>query len=390
MTDPARFLAAWNFPTSIRFGAGRLAELGRACRELGMTRPLLVTDRGLRDGPIVAAALQALREERLAAATFADVQGNPTLRNVEDGLAAWRSGGHDGVVGLGGGSAIDTAKNVALMSGQSRPLLDFVDVGENWRRVDPAGVAPLVAVPTAAGTGSEVGRSAVVTDQRAQAKRVIFHPRMLPAIVLADPALARGLPPHLTAATGMDALSHALEALCCEGFHPMADGIAVEAVRLVAQWLPRAVADGADMPARAHMLAAAMMGAVAFQKGLGAMHAMSHPCSAVYDSHHGLTNAVLMPYVLRYNRPAVAEKATRLARVLGLRRPGFPALLDWVLRLRESIGIPHALTALAIPADAADRLAPLAEADPLTALNPRPVAARDYRRLYRDALEGRL
>jgi alcohol dehydrogenase class IV len=377
----------WNYPTSVRFGPGRIAELGAAAAELEMRRPLVVTDRGLAQSEILGRALGALGG---SARVFADVRGNPTERNVLDGLAAFRAGGHDGVVAFGGGSALDAGKAIALMAGQRRPLFDFVDEGDNWKRVDPGGMAPAVAVPTTAGTGSEVGRSAVVTDEASRTKRVVFHPRMMPAIVIADPALTTGLPPAVTAAVGMDALSHALEAYCCAMFHPMADGIALEAMRLVKAWLPRAVAEGSDLEARSHMLAAASMGAVAFQKGLGAMHAMSHPCSAFYDTHHGLTNAVLMPYVLAFNRPAVEDKLVHLARVLALPSASFAAVLDWILELRRGIGVPHALSALGVPEDAAESLARAAEADPLTALNPRPVSAAEYAALYRQALRGEL
>jgi alcohol dehydrogenase class IV len=346
----------------------------------------VVTDRGLAQSEILGRALVALPG---SAKVFAGVRGNPTAQNVIDGVAAFRDGGHDGVVAFGGGSALDAGKAVALMAGQTRPLFDFVDEGDNWKRVDASTLGPVVAVPTTAGTGSEVGRSSVVTDEVSRTKKVIFHPRMMPGIVIADPELTLGLPPPVTAAVGMDALSHALEAYCCAMFHPMADGIALEAMRLVKDWLPRAVRDGSDLEARSHMLAAASMGAVAFQKGLGAMHAMSHPCSAIYDTHHGLTNAVLMPYVLAWNRPAIEDKLAHLARVLAL--PGSAdAVLDWVLELREAIGVPHALKQIGVPPDAADALARAAETDPLTALNPRPIAAADYAVLYWQALEGRL
>ncbi len=379
----------WNFPTSVRFGPGRIAELAEACRELGMARPLLVTDRGLVQSDIVARAMAVNQAAGLPTGLFAEVQGNPVESNVHDGVEAFKAGGHDGVVAFGGGSALDTGKNIALMAGQSRPLFDFVDEGDNWKRVDEAGMAPVVAVPTTAGTGSEVGRSAVVTDETTKAKRIIFHAGMLPRIVIADPELTIGLPPHLTAAVGMDALSHSLEAFCCWVYHPMADGIALEGMRLVKEWLPRAVADGTDIEARAQMLAAASMGATAFQKGLGAMHAMSHPCSVHYDSHHGLANAVLMPYVLAYNRPVIEARMELLARYLGL-GGGFDSVLAWVLALRREIAIPHGLAEIGVPADAAEFLAPLAEAEVLTASNPRPVAAADYRRLYEQALSGDL
>jgi len=378
----------WNYPTAIRFGAGRRRELAEACRALGLARPLLVTDRGLADGELVA-EVRALLPAALPHGLFAEVTGNPTQAQVAAGLACLRGGGHDGVVGLGGGSALDVAKAIALLAGQRRPLFDFVDDGENWRRADPAGILPVIALPTAAGTGSEVGRSAVITDA-GKTKRVIFHPRMLPALVICDPELTYGLPPELTAATGMDAFSHCLEAYCCAGFHPMADAIALRGMALAAEALPRAVRDGRDSEARATMLAVSTMGATAFQKGLGAMHAMSHPCSARFGTHHGLTNAVLMPYVLSYNRPVIAQKLAVLARHLGLSRADDAGVLDRLLRLRQEISIPHRLTALGVPADAAELLAPLAAADPLSALNPRPATVADYGELYRRALDGDL
>ncbi|MEQ9640838.1 MAG: iron-containing alcohol dehydrogenase [Alphaproteobacteria bacterium] len=378
----------WHFPTSVRFGRGRLRELPNACAELGIARPLLVTDRGLADSAMARRALTLLEEAGLAAALFAEVQGNPVEANVDAGMTRLREGGHDGVVALGGGSALDVGKCLALMAGQRRPLMDFVDEGDNWRRVDPAGTVPLIAIPTTAGTGSEVGRSAVVIEAATRTKRVIFHPSMLPPIVLSDPELTLGLPAGLTAAVGMDALSHALEAYCIDSYHPMADGIAVEAMRLVFEWLPRAVADGSDIDARGHMLAAASMGAVAFQKGLGAMHAMSHPCSAVHDTHHGLTNAVLMPYVLAFNRPAIEARVQRFAPLLGV--DGFAGVLDAIVRLRSQVGIPHTLGEIGVPADQAAALAPLAHADPLTGLNPRPVSVVEYETLYSHAFAGTL
>ena len=378
----------WNFPTSVRFGRGRLRELATACAELNIRRPLLVTDRGLAGSSMVQRAMTLLEEAGLATALFAEVQGNPVEANVADGLARLREGGHTGVVAIGGGSALDAAKCIALMAGQTRPLMDFVDEGDNWTRVDPAATVPVIAIPTTAGTGSEVGRSAVVTEAATKTKRVIFHPIMTPPIVLSDPELTLGLPPHITAAVGMDALSHSLEAYCVDAYHPMADGIALEGMRLCWQWLPKAVADGSDIEARSHMLAAASMGAVAFQKGLGAMHAMSHPCSAIYDTHHGLTNAVLMPYVLAFNRPAVEGRMDVLARVLGV--GGFDGILDAVLTLRTTVGIPHTLAEIGVPADQASTLAALAHADPLTGLNPRPVSIADYKALYEHAFAGTL
>lgn len=378
----------WLLPTQIWSGPGRLAELTQGCRDLAITMPLAVIDPGIADLPFVNDALAQLRAEGLAVGTFIELAANPGEAHVAAGVAAARMGGHDGIIAIGGGSAMDTAKAIALMAGQSRPLMDFVDIGDNWRRADDAAILPVIAVPTTAGTGSEVGRSAVVTETASQRKVVIFHPRLMPALVIADPELTIGLPPGLTAATGMDALSHCLEAYCVNAYHPMCDGIALEGMRLVARWLPAAVTDGGNIEARANMLTAAAMGATAFQKGLGAMHAMSHPCSARHGSQHGLTNAILMPYVLAYNRPAIEIRMDTLARILGLARPGFAAVLDWVLALRQQIGIPHGLAALGITEADIKPLALDALADPLTGLNPVPVSEQDYRDLYKQAIRG--
>jgi alcohol dehydrogenase class IV len=380
----------WSLPTQIWSGPGRLAELSRACQDLGITRPLAVIDPGLAALPFVVQAMAQLRHAGLAVEMFSELAANPGETHVAAGVAACRAGGHDGLVAIGGGSAMDTAKAIALMAGQTRPLLDFVDVGDNWRRADTGAILPVIAVPTTAGTGSEVGRSAVVTAAASQRKVVIYHPALMPGLVIADPELTVSLPPGLTAATGMDALSHALEAYCVNAYHPICDGIALEGMRLVARWLARAVADGGDIEARAQMLTAAAMGATAFQKGLGAMHAMSHPCSARHGTQHGLTNAVLMPYVLAYNRPAIEERMEILARLLGLPNPGFDAVLDWILFLRQEIGIPHALAALGIGESDIDHLAPDALADPLTQLNPVPVSETDYRALYEQAIKGEI
>jgi alcohol dehydrogenase class IV len=321
---------------------------------------------------------------------FSGIKGNPTGANVCEGLAAWRAGEHDGVIAFGGGSALDAGKAVALMSGQTRDLWDFEDVGDNWTRADPAGIAPVVAVPTTAGTGSEAGRASVIVDEEQHVKKVIFHPRMLPSRVILDPVLTLGLPPKLTAATGMDALSHNLEALCAQGWHPMADGIAVEGIRLVREYLPRAVADGSDLEARQQMITASTMGATAFQKGLGAMHALSHPLGALYDAHHGLLNAILMPYVLQANRRAIRERITRASRYLGLPEPGFTAFLDWVLELRREIGIPDSLADIGIGDERIDEIGRMAVADPSAAGNPIAFSDEEYGTLFACAVRGEL
>jgi alcohol dehydrogenase class IV len=377
--------ADWNYPTAIRFGAGRVAELGEACRGLGIERPLLVTDPALAKLPMVEAALAAA-----GARLFCAIHSNPVGSDVEAGLAAYREGGHDGVIAFGGGSALDVGKVIAFMSGQSRPLWDFEDQADWWSRADPAGIAAVVAVPTTAGTGSEVGRAGVILDQEAGVKKIIFHPKMLPAAVILDPELTLGLPPHITAATGMDALSHCLEAYCAPGFHPMADGIAAEGMKLIRSWLPRAVEDGADIEARGHMLVAASMGATAFQKGLGGMHALSHPIGALLGTHHGLTNAVLMPYMLDFNRGAIEERLARLAGYIGLADTSFESFLAWIIELRQRVGIPHMLPELGVSEADMERIALMAEADPSAGGNPLPFDAAAARAVLEAAMAGRV
>lgn len=386
-TPPA---ANWNYPTAVKAGAGRIRELPQHCRALGMHRPLLVTDPGLAALPIVTGAVQACRDDGLDCGLFSAIKGNPTGHNVEDGVAAFHTGRHDGVIAFGGGSALDAAKAIALMVGQTRPLWDFEDIGDNYLRVNVQGMAPVIAVPTTAGTGSEVGRASVITDEAAHIKRIIFHARMLPALVILDAELTTALPARLTAATGMDALSHNLEALCSPVYHPMATGIGMEGSRLVHQYLRRAVEDSQDLEARHQMLVASSMGATAFQKGLGAMHALAHPLGARYDAHHGMLNAILMPYVLKANESVVSDTMTRLARYLDLPRPGFGAVLDWVLALRESIGIPHALAAIGIPGDAVGTIGALAVQDASAATNPIPFTPEEYDRILRNAIDGTL
>jgi hypothetical protein len=380
----------WNYPTSIKFGAGRIAELPDHCRSLGMKRPLLVTDAGLAALPMVANALRLSRDAGLGCELFSDVQPNPVEANVTAGVAAYRAGHHDGVIAFGGGSALDTGKAIALMVGQERPIWDFEDREDWFTRVNVAGMAPVVAVPTTSGTGSEVGRASVLTDLRDHTKKIIFHPRMLPAIVIADPELTVGLPASITAAVGMDALSHNLEAYCAPGYHPLAEGISVEGMRLIKEFLPRAVANGNDLEARAHMLIASSMGATAFQKGLGAMHSLSHPCSANLGTHHGLTNAVVMPYVLEWNRAALEYKMVRLAAWLGLEDRSFDGVLAWVIGLRDAIGIPHTLADIGVHEEHARPFAPQALNDPSTGGNPLPMTEKDFERLYRKCIRGEL
>ncbi len=380
----------WNYPTALRFGAGRIAELPEACGELGISRPLLVTDPGLADLPMVGEAVANCRAQGLEAGLFSDIKGNPTGENVDAGVAAFLAGDHDGVVAFGGGSGLDAGKAIAFMSGQTRPIWDFEDVGDNWTRADPAGIAPIIAVPTTAGTGSEVGRASVIIDEEHHVKKIIFHPKILPQIVIADPKLTLGLPPRITAATGMDALSHNLEAFCAPGYHPMARGIAVEGMRLIHDWLAQAVEDGGNLEARSHMLVASSMGATAFQRGLGAMHALAHPLGALYDAHHGTLNAVVMPYVLLANRPTIEDDIAYAASCIGLDHASFPTFLDWVLALRDRIDIPHDLQALGIDAEQADLVGRMAVSDPSASTNPIAFSAEQYAALFRRAVAGDL
>jgi alcohol dehydrogenase class IV len=377
--------ANWSYPTAVKLGAGRVAELAEHCRALGMKRPLLVTDRGLATMAITARALDILEAGGLGRALFADVDPNPDERNLEAGVRAFEAGGHDGVVAFGGGSGLDLGKCIAFMAGQTRPVWDFEDVGDWWTRASLDGIAPIVAVPTTAGTGSEVGRASVITNARTQTKKIIFHPRLLPGVTICDPELTVGMPRAITAGTGMDAFAHCLEAYCSPVFHPMSQGIALEGMRLVKTWLPRAYADGADIEARTQMMAAAAMGAVAFQKGLGAIHSLSHPVGAVYHTHHGTTNAVVMPAVLRFNRPAIEEKIAAAAAYLGI-PGGFDGFYDAVLALRAGLGIPDRLAALGVGTDRIDQLAKAAVADPSTAANPVELTYEAAKRLLHESI----
>lgn len=380
----------WNYPTTMWVGPGRIKELPQACRSLGMQRPLLITDAGLADAGMIRAAISGNMAAGLPTGLFAGVKGNPTGANVEAGVAAFKAGKHDGVIAFGGGSALDAAKAVALMVGQDRPLWDFEDVGDNADRVNVAGMAPVVAVPTTSGTGSEVGRASVITNEDSHEKKIIFHPRMLPGLVIADPELTIGLPPHITAATGIDAFIHCFEAYCAPGFHPMAEGIALEGMRLCKDYLPRAYRDGTDIEARSRMLAAASMGAAAFQKGLGGVHALAHPIGAVYDTHHGLTNAVLLPYVMQHNKPAIAARMALLARVLDLPGADYDAVFRWVLAFRSDLGIPNSLAEIKVPLDRAAEIGRMAEADPSAGGNPCPVDAAALEAIFRKAVAGDL
>jgi len=382
--------ANWNYPNSILAGVGRINELAETCKNLNMKAPLLITDPGLVVLPMIGAAVNDCNDSGLRCGLFSKIQGNPTGQNVEDGVVAYKTGEHDGVIAFGGGSALDAAKSVALMVGQNAPLWDFEDVGDNWTRVNEAGVAPIVAVPTTAGTGSEVGRASVITDVDNQVKRIIFHPLMLPTVVILDPKLTLGLPAHITAATGMDALSHNLEALCSPFYHPMAEGIAIEGIRLVKEYLPRVVANGQDIEARTQMLVASSMGATAFQKGLGAMHAIAHSLGAVYGAHHGLLNAILMPYVLKANRREIEERIERLSRYLNLADSSFEGFMNWVLEMRKKLEIPHSLSLINIDEKEAILIGEMSAIDPSAGGNPIEFSQAQYSKIFIAAVNGQL
>ncbi|MBE7637246.1 iron-containing alcohol dehydrogenase [Sneathiella sp. P13V-1] len=380
----------WNYPTAVRFGVGRASEIGAACVELGMKNPLLVTDPGLANLPMVTNAVASCEAAGISCAVFSDVKPNPVGKNVDDGVEAYKAGGHDGVIAFGGGSGLDAAKAIALMVGQDADVFDFEDVGDNWTRVNADAVAPIVAVPTTSGTGSEVGRASVITDEANHVKKIIFHPTMMPSIVVADPQLTEGLPAHITAATGMDALSHNIEAYCSPFYHPMAEGIAVEGIRLVKEYLPAAVKDGSDLVARSQMMVSSTMGATAFQRGLGGMHALAHPLGALYDAHHGLLNAILMPYVLIRNRSVIEDRIARLAAFMGLEDASFDGFLKWVLDLRQELEIPNDLCAIGIDDEKAELVGKMAVEDPSSGGNPISLTAEEYTEVFLNAVKGDL
>ena len=359
----------WSYPTAMRFGAGRIAELGEVCAAAGIAKPLLVTDRGLANLPVTQGALDLMEKAGLGRAMFSDVDPNPNEKNVAAGLTVYREGGHDGVIAFGGGSGLDLGKVLAFMVDQSRPLWDFEDIGDWWTRADVEAIHPVIAVPTTAGTGSEVGRASVITNSETEAKKIIFHPKMLPVTVICDPELTVSMPAAITAGTGMDAFAHCLEAYCSPHYHPMSQGIALEGMRLVKESLPLAYEDGGNLDARAHMMSAAAMGATAFQKGLGAIHALSHPIGAMHHTHHGTTNAVVMQPVLRFNEAAVRDRLDAAAAYLGI-DGGYEGFYAHIGDLNAMLGIPANLTALGVTDPDMDRLVAGALADPSTGGNP--------------------
>ncbi|MEI4197107.1 iron-containing alcohol dehydrogenase [Roseovarius sp. E0-M6] len=375
----------WSYPTAIKFGAGRINELPEACAQAGITNPLLVTDKGLADLPVTAQTRDIMDAAGLGRAMFSEVDPNPNETNLDAGVAAYKAGGHDGVIAFGGGSGLDLGKMVAFMVGQTRPVWDFEDVGDWWTRADADAIAPIVAVPTTAGTGSEVGRASVITNSETHVKKIIFHPKVLPSVVICDPELTVGMPKFITAGTGLDAFAHCVEAFSSPHYHPMSQGIALEGMRLVIENLPRAYADGTDIEARANMMSAAAMGATAFQKGLGAIHAMSHPIGAVFNTHHGTTNAVCMPAVLDLNAPAIADRFDRAGSYIGV-PGGFDGFRTFVQDFNDSFGIPRKLSEMGVAENRLDDLVTMALDDPSCGGNPIPLTRDTLRRLFEAAI----
>lgn len=376
-------IADWSYPTAMHFGAGRINELAEVVAAAGIKRPLLVTDRHLREMPITQSALEAVAA--MPCGIFSDVDANPSDKNLAAGVLAFKEGKHDGVIAFGGGSSLDLGKLVAFMAGQTLPVWDFEDSGDCWRRADAAAIFPSVAVPTTAGTGSEVGRAGVLNDSQNHVKKIIYHPQILPVAVICDAQLTAGMPSSITAGTGMDAFIHCLEAYCSPFYHPLSQGIALEGMRLVKENLLQAYTDGGNLQARAHMMSAAAMGAVAFQKGLGAVHALSHPLGALYNTHHGMTNAVVLPAVLRFNRSAIAERIAAVAAYLNI-DGGFDGFYEHVLLLRQQLQVPDKLGALGVDGGRLDELAAMAVMDPSAAGNPIKLTVAAAKQLLQECL----
>ena len=375
----------WNYPTTIWFGVDRIKEIQKACEELNIQKPLIVTDNGILKTNIINKLNDCLDKQAIV---YSDVKSNPTGKNVEDGVKAFNENKHDGVIAVGGGSGMDTGKAIAFMAKQERPIWDFEDIGDWWTRANADSIFPIIALPTTAGTGSETGRASVFTNEQTQEKKIIFHPKMLPSIVILDPNLTIPLPANLTAFTGMDALAHCLEAYLSNIFHPYSQGIALEGIRLVKNNLVLAFNDGSNLEARSHMLASSSMGSIAFQKGLGAIHSLSHPVGAIYNTHHGLTNAVFMPYVLKKNRPAIEKKINDLSRYLDLKECTFEGFMKWILELREELKIPHSLKELINDDSKFSQMSEMAFNDPSTGSNPIALDKNDFLNLYEKSYNG--
>jgi len=381
----------WNYPTTVWFGEGRVKDLYVACKNLKIKKPLLVTDKDLAKSDLVKKITNDQNLKSLSINVFSNIKGNPVGSNVDEGVEVFKKGNHDGVIAFGGGSGLDVGKAVAFMSAQTRSIWDFEDVGDNWTKANSEKIAPIIAVPTTAGTGSETGRASLITNEKNKTKKIIFHPKILPSIVILDPCLTVDLPPKITAATGMDALAHNLEAYCASGYHPMADGIALEGMNLIKKWLLIAVKEGKNLEARSNMMVAATMGSTAFQKGLGAIHSLSHPVNSVYNIHHGLSNAIFMPYVLTFNKKEIEKKIIKLSEYLELKEKSFNCFLEWILDLRKDLKIPHKLSEVAnVTLEEIDKLSLMALEDPSTPGNPKKLTLEDMKMLYKNSLEGKL
>ena len=380
----------WNYPTTVWVGNNRIIEINSACKSLKIKKPLFVTDKDLAGLDFVKNVIKIIEKEFKNLNIFSNFSGNPNGKDVDEGVKEFKKNNCDGVIAFGGGSGLDVGKAIAFMSGQTRPIWDFEDIGDYWKRANNDNIAPIIAVPTTAGTGSETGRASAIINNETKVKKIIFHPKFLPSIVILDPVLTLDLSPRLTAATGMDALAHNLEAFCAPGFHPMADGIAIEGIRLTKKSLMTAVKDGKNLEARSDMLAAASMGSTAFQKGLGAIHSLSHPVNAQFNLHHGLSNAIFMPYVLTYNKKFIEKRIVSICDYLGLKK-NFKNFLDWILELRKELNIPHALSEVIIE-DKFDleTLSKMALEDPSTATNPRLLNLEDMKKLYDHSMKGDL
>ena len=375
----------WNYPTTIWFGNQRINEIQKACESLNIRKPLIVTDPGILKTNIIEKINSSLVNK---SNIFSEVQSNPTGNNVELGVSYFNSNSHDGVIAVGGGSGMDVGKGIAFMAGQDRPLWDFEDIGDYWTRANSEAIKPIIAVPTTAGTGSETGRAGVYTNEKTKEKKIIFHPKMLPSIVILDPELTVPLPKSLTAFTGMDAFAHCLESYCSNFFHPFSQGIALEGMFIVKNNLINAYHDGSNLDARGNMLAASSMGSIAFQKGLGAIHSLSHPVGAIYNTHHGLTNAVFMPYVLKRNKKVIEEKIISLSRYLNLEDQTFEGFMSWLLHLRKELLIPHTLKELIKEDSKFEEMSKMAKDDPSTGGNPIPLEINDFYNLYKDSYSG--
>ena len=375
----------WNYPTNVWFGVDRSKEIQKACNTLGIKNPLIVTDPGLLQTSIIDEINSGLSSNTQI---YSDVQGNPTGSNVTNGVKVFLEGNHDGVIAIGGGSGMDAGKGIAFLAHQSRPLWDFEDIGDWWTRADSSVIKPIIAIPTTAGTGSEVGRAAVFLNEENHKKKIIFHPKMLPQIAILDPSLTLNLPKSITAGTGMDALAHCIEAYSSPFYHPMAEGTALEGLRLVKENIQEVYHNGKNVEARSHMLVASMMGAAAFQKGLGAIHSVTHPVNSLYKTHHGTTNGTVMPFVLNYNRSTIEEKFNRLANFLDIKN-GFEGIIDWIIELKKDMEIPETLKDMGVNEGDEIKLAPLAQEDPSTGANPLEMTVERFQELILNCISGK-